>query len=145
MVDADNLRRLPRPECLRLMAEADIGRIVFTAGALPAIQPVNYLLADNEVIYRTANGAKLAAATRNSVVAFEVDEIDPETHTGWSVVAIGPCHEITDPDQLAGLATQLPNPWATNHTGHTIAIEIEKITGRLITHPGGVTPDFYPA
>lgn len=145
MADADNLLRLPRPECLLLLAKADIGRIVFTDGALPAIQPVNYLLVDNEVIYRTANGAKLAAATRNSVVAFEVDEIDPETHTGWSVVLIGPCHEITDPDKLAGLPTRMPNPWATSHNGHTIAIAIEKITGRRITRTDGVTPDFYPA
>jgi nitroimidazol reductase NimA-like FMN-containing flavoprotein (pyridoxamine 5'-phosphate oxidase superfamily) len=145
MQETNNLLRLPRSECLRLLAKAEIGRIVFVEAALPAIQPVNYVLADDEVVYRTANGAKLAAATRNSVVAFEVDEIDPETHTGWSVVGVGRCYEVTDPDRLALLATRMPAPWATHHTGHTIAIEMTRLTGRRITHAGGVTPDFYGA
>lgn len=38
----------------------------------------------------------------------------------------------------------MPNPWATDHTGHTIAIEIAKITGRRITHTDGVTPGLLP-
>jgi hypothetical protein len=42
---------------------------VFVDAAMPAVQPANYLLDDRENIFRTANGAKLAAALRESVVA----------------------------------------------------------------------------
>ena len=51
--------------------------MVFTAGALPAVHPVIYLLDDEEVIFRTAAGSKLAAATRHQIVGFQADEIDP--------------------------------------------------------------------
>lgn len=145
MPESTNLLPLSRAECLRLMADVDIGRVVFVNGAMPAIQPVNYLLVDNEVIYRTANGAKLATATRRSIVAFEIDDIDTQTRTGWSVVGIGPCYEVTDQDRLALLADRMPDPWVTDHTGHTIAIELERLTGRRITLAEGISPDFYTA
>ena len=37
--------------------------------ARPTAQPVNYVLHAGEIIFRTANGSKLVAATRNAVVA----------------------------------------------------------------------------
>ena len=140
-----NLRDLTSTECLRLLAAAEVGRVVYVDRAMPAIQPVNYTLVDNEVIYRTANGAKLAAATRNTVVAFEIDEIDACTRTGWSVVVIGRCHEVTDPNEITRLATRMPSPWVTNHTAHTIAINIERLSGRRITLSEGLTPDLFGA
>jgi hypothetical protein len=47
---------------------------------MPAAQPVNYLLDDQEVLFRTGGGGKLAAATRRAVVAFQADQID----SGWA-------------------------------------------------------------
>src|SRR5688572_28969074 len=38
------LTALEPPECLRLLGAVALGRIVFTAGGLPAIRPVNHLL-----------------------------------------------------------------------------------------------------
>ena len=56
--------------------------MVFTEGALPAAHPVTYLLDDEEVIFRTGAGSKLAAAARHHIVGFQADEIDPYTRTG---------------------------------------------------------------
>ena len=80
---------LKRVECFRLLASGRIGRVVFTDAALPAVQPVAYFLDDEEVVFRTRNGSKLAAATRHAIVGFEVDEFDLQARTGWSVLGIG--------------------------------------------------------
>lgn len=123
---------LDRAECLRLLGKSAIGRVVFTESALPAAQPVNFLLDDEEVVFRTANGSKLAAATRHHVVAFETDHIDERTRTGWSVLGVGEAYEVVDPVRLAELAERLPPPWVPEHDQHTISIPLQRLTGRRI-------------
>jgi nitroimidazol reductase NimA-like FMN-containing flavoprotein (pyridoxamine 5'-phosphate oxidase superfamily) len=126
------LTELDRTECLRLLGAAAVGRIVFTEGALPAIRPVNFLLDGDEIVFRTATGSALAAATRHAVVAFEVDEIDAGTHTGWSVVIIGQAYEINDIDRLVRLADPHNASWAPYRTAHTIAVPIHHVSGRRL-------------
>ncbi|TQM36914.1 pyridoxamine 5'-phosphate oxidase family protein [Pseudonocardia cypriaca] len=126
------LVELDEAECLRLLTKSEIGRVVFTDAALPAAQPVTYLLDGEEVVFRTAGGSKLAAATRGAVVAFQVDEIDPRTRTGWAVLGIGEAYEVLVPDRLADLATRMPQPWAPNRTAHTIAVPLQRLTGRRL-------------
>lgn len=127
--------RLDRHECLCLLAKIAIGRVVFTEAALPAAQPVNYLLDGEEVLFRAGAGSKLAAGTRHAVVAFEVDEIDARTQTGWSVLGVGEAYEVLDPARLAELADRMPAPWTADRTGHTISIPLQRLTGRrLVLH-----------
>jgi uncharacterized protein len=126
------LSDLRREECLRLLAGTVVGRVVFTEGALPAAHPVTYLLDGEEIVFCTANGGKLAAATLRHVVAFEVDEIDVPTRTGWSVLGVGQAYEVTDPVRLATLADHLPMSWAPIRSGHTVAIPLQRLTGRRL-------------
>ena len=135
-IAATELGELDRGECLRLLGKSTIGRVVFTEGALPAAHPVTYLLDDEEVIFRTAAGGKLAAASRHHVVGFQADEIDPRTHTGWSVLGVGQAYEVVTPTRLAELAAHQPAPWIPYRTGHTIAIPLQRLTGRRL-HPTG--------
>lgn len=126
------LIELNQAECLRLLAQCEIGRVVFTDAALPAAQPVTYRLDGEEIVFRTGGGGKLAAATRNSVVAFQVDRIEPTTRTGWTVLAVGHAYEVTVPERLAELAERMPTPWAPNRNAHTIAIPLQRLTGRRL-------------
>jgi nitroimidazol reductase NimA-like FMN-containing flavoprotein (pyridoxamine 5'-phosphate oxidase superfamily) len=126
------LVELDEAECLRLLARSEIGRIVFTDAALPAAQPVTYMLDGEEVIFRTGGGSKLAAAARGAVVAFQVDEIDPSTRTGWTVLGVGAAYEVLVPRRLAELAERMPDPWAPNRTTHTIAVPLQRLTGRRL-------------
>jgi nitroimidazol reductase NimA-like FMN-containing flavoprotein (pyridoxamine 5'-phosphate oxidase superfamily) len=112
------LVELDRGTSLRLLATSAIGRVIFTDGALPAAQPVSYLLDHEEIIFRTANGSKLAAATRNAIVAFEVDEIDSVNRSGWSVLGVGHAYEGTDPQRLADLADSPPSVGAWSASAH---------------------------
>ena len=90
--------------------------------AREAGRPVAYLLDGEEAVFCTAGGGKLAAATLNHVVAFEVDEIDVANRTGWSVLGVGEAYEVTDPPRLADLAAHMPHPWTAIRDGHTVAI-----------------------
>jgi nitroimidazol reductase NimA-like FMN-containing flavoprotein (pyridoxamine 5'-phosphate oxidase superfamily) len=126
------LVELDKAECLRLLAGREIGRVVFTDAALPAAQPVTYLLDDEEIVFRTNGGGKLAAATRNAVVAFQVDRIDTDTRAGWTVLGVGQAYEVVVPDRLAELAERMPAPWEPNRIAHTIAIPLQRLSGRRL-------------
>ena len=99
-VDRNGLEVLDRAACLRLLEQTTLGRVAVTVGALPAVLPVNYRLVDGRIVFRTSEGSKLDAATRNAVVAFEVDEMEPVGHTGWSVMVTGLTREVTDAPEL---------------------------------------------
>ena len=126
------LVELTRSECLSLLADGVIGRVIFTDHALPTVQPVNYLLDGEEIIFRTANGSKLAAATRNAVVAFQLDEFDMTARSGWTVLGVGEAYEVVNPARLAELADLQPDPWVREHDAHTLSIPLTIITGRRI-------------
>lgn len=140
-MDDSGLQVLSKGECLELLSSADIGRIVFTDRALPAVQPVNFCLADGHIVIRTNVGSKLAAATRRAVVAFEVDEFDPATRTGWSVTAVGQARAVQDEVERARLAELPLQPWAPGDRNHYIVVQIAQLSGRRITAeaPDGAT------
>jgi len=126
------LNELGRSECFRLLAGGVIVRVAFTDAALPAVQPVSYHLDGEEIVFRTRNGSKLAAATRHAVVGFEVDEFDVPARAGWSVLSIGEAYEVVDPARLAAVARDFPDPWVRDHDAHTISIPLQVVTGRRI-------------
>ncbi|HEX4905274.1 MAG TPA: pyridoxamine 5'-phosphate oxidase family protein, partial [Acidimicrobiales bacterium] len=65
-IDRNGLEVLDRDECLRLLAQATLGRVGVTIGALPCVVPVNYRIVGDEVVIRTGAGTKLDAATKNA-------------------------------------------------------------------------------
>ncbi|GAA4631855.1 pyridoxamine 5'-phosphate oxidase family protein [Actinoallomurus vinaceus] len=132
MYDSGGLEILSEEECRRLITAAPLGRIVFTDRALPAIQPVNFVISRGEVIIRTSSGSKLAAAARNAVVAFEVDEFDPSVHTGWSVVIVGHARVLSENGELTHVRSLPLRTWAPADHDYYIAIRPELISGRRL-------------
>src|SRR6478609_12113097 len=53
-------KEIDRAVCLELLGTGEIGRVVYTEGAMPAAHPVNYLLDGEEVVFRIGEGVKLA-------------------------------------------------------------------------------------
>ncbi|MGH3267662.1 MAG: pyridoxamine 5'-phosphate oxidase family protein [Trebonia sp.] len=130
----DGLEELPAAECLRLMATVPVGRIAYTRQAMPAVEPVNFTLDDGTVVFRTARGGKLAAATLRAVVAFQADDLDPVTRSGWSVTVVGLAQEVTEPAEVARLGRLDLETWAPGTRDHIIRITPEVVTGRRL-HP----------
>lgn len=133
--DSGGLEVLDLQECLSLLAAAPLGRIVFTHSALPAVQPVNFLLHGGDVIIRTSPGSKLAAAARQAIVAFEVDDYDPVKKTGWSVVVVGRARHVTEPEELAAMHELPLEAWAPGRRDQFLRIVPEIVTGRRIPEP----------
>ena len=134
--DGSALQLLSRDDCLTLMASVPVGRIVYTRRALPAVELVNFVRDEGDIVIRTDRSGKLAAATRGAVVAFEADQLDPAGHTGWSVTAVGPSSEVTDPVELARLRTMGLRSWAPGERDHFIRISPVMLNGRRL-YAGG--------
>src|SRR5262245_54500863 len=126
---------LSRAESLALMGSVPVGRIVFTVRALPAVQPMNFVIDNGGIVIRTSPGTKLAATLRNGVVAFETDEIDSARSTGWSVTVVGRIQEITDPFEIERLDAAL-TAWAPGEREQFLKITPEVVAGRRLTAPG---------
>lgn len=131
-VDRNGLQVLDRDECLELLATATIGRIGITSNALPVVLPVNFALIGDYIVIRTGRGTKLDAATRNAVVAFEVDDIDPADQSGWSVLVTGVARELTSQEEVAEVRTTRPARWAPGPDGRYIALSADIVSGRRI-------------
>jgi uncharacterized protein len=129
------LWELNEEECRELLGTAVIGRLAFTEGALPAIQPVHFSLLGDNVVIPTRPGSKVAAAVANAVVAFEADDFDPLTKTGWSVTVVGPSRLLTDPHEIEDLEALGLRPWA--HTPHRryIVVRTRIWHGRRLAAP----------
>jgi uncharacterized protein len=130
--DGDALDILSESECRDLLGDESVGRVGVTIAALPVILPVNYGWIDGEIMFRTAEGTKLRAAVGRSVIAFEVDSYDSETHTGWSVLAVGRAREVTDPDEVAAAEHVGLAPWANGNRHRWVKMRPEFISGRRI-------------
>lgn len=139
MRDAVGLEILTRDECLRLLTKAPVGRIAVTERGLPVIHPVNYVLDGDHIVFRTSAANKLAAATRDAIVAFEVDEFDAQRHTGWSVMVTGRASAVTDADKLNRLRDLPLTSWAPNRPQHFVEISLDIVTGRRVPVPDGLS------
>ena len=133
--DPAGLETLGRSDCYTLLRTVPIGRIVFTEAALPAIQPVNFVLDGDDVIIRTGMGSKLAAATRSAVVAFEADQYDEDALAGWSVVLVGRAEAVTNDAERRRLAGLGLTPWALGDRPHYIRVRPEIVRGRRTRRP----------
>ena len=132
MVFTDGLEVLSEDQCRRLLSQADVGRLAITVSALPAIFPVNYAVLDGDIVFLTGEGTKLRAAVDEAVVAFEIDDIDPETKTGWSVLVVGMARELQEDGALARVAALGLVPWAPGDRHHVVRLQSEIVTGRRI-------------
>lgn len=131
--DTAGLEVLSPDESLKLLTSVPVGRVAFTDRALPAIQPVNFVVDDEAIVFRTGAGSKLAAATREAVVAFQADMFDSDAQTGWSVMAVGRASRVTDDTEIARLSLLPLRPWAPGTRDHFVRIDLATISGRRIS------------
>jgi len=124
---------LTEAESWQLLESVSLGRIVFTERAMPAIRPVNHLVDNRTIIVRSHLGSSIVGhAAEGAVVGYEADDLDPDRHTGWSVIATGMARLVRDPAAIASYE-QLLEPWVEGQMDYVIAVKPEIITGlRLV-------------
>jgi len=133
--DRNGLEILGRDACRELLGTQLLGRIGVTVNALPVVLPVNYQLFDGELIIQTERDTRLADATHNTVVAFEVDHVDADGPGSWSVAITGIANEVTDPDVIAQLRCLPFTRWVRNDNDRYIAISLDLMSGRRLNPP----------
>jgi hypothetical protein len=126
--DRDGLEVLDRAECLRLLGTATIGRVGVTVGALPVVLPVRFQLQGDAIVFVAAVGTTLEGASRNAVVAFEADDVDPESCAGWSVTGTGLARDASVAD-LVGLADSALPRWAALTDQRLVVLTTELLSG----------------
>jgi nitroimidazol reductase NimA-like FMN-containing flavoprotein (pyridoxamine 5'-phosphate oxidase superfamily) len=119
---------LDEHQCWELLRSQEVGRLAVAIANRPDIFPINYVVDHASVVFRTAEGTKLASAVLGESVAFEIDgEADGEA---WSVVVKGPALEIERMYELFD-ALELPlYPWHAAPKHRFVRILPERVTGR---------------
>jgi nitroimidazol reductase NimA-like FMN-containing flavoprotein (pyridoxamine 5'-phosphate oxidase superfamily) len=121
---------LTSDDCLALLRTQVVGRLAVSIANHPDIFPINYIVDRGRVVFRTAEGTKLAGAVLGRGVAFEVDGYDERSGEAWSVVVKGRAVEIERMQDLFD-ALDLPLfPWHAAPKHRFVRIEPTEITGR---------------
>jgi len=124
--------RLDRGESLRLLASVPVGRLIFTVNALPAVRLMNFALAGGLIVVRTAADTTVARQVNGAVVAFEADDLDAATSSGWSVMVTGRATLISDPGLIARYQKVPLVAWAPGERDQYVTITTELVEGRRV-------------
>ena len=128
------LEDLSPDECFRLLAAGRVGRLVYHDDLGPLAVPVNYAMAEHDIVVRVEGGAK-RAAMQQPMLAFEVDHIDEDQKFGWSVLVRGVGAEV-DPERVPALLRAMdghfPRPWAVGIHNVWLQIVPHTVTGRRL-------------
>jgi len=130
------MQELTRDVCWELLAATDVGRLAVGIGDRPDIFPVNFVVDDRSIVFRTAEGTKLAAAVLGRAIAFEVDGYDADTGEAWSVVVKGPAIELGSMAELFAVEDLPLFPWHTSPKPRYVRIRPEGVTGRRFAVDG---------
>lgn len=129
---------IDRDGCMRLLRASEFGRLALAISGAPEIFPVNYRLVDDQIIIRSADGAKVRAVGHTKA-CFEIDGTDLANCTGWSVVVKGRLEELDrfDAHGLERAEAAGVEPWAGGERPHVLCVHIEQLSGRRVgTIPG---------
>src|ERR1700691_6079401 len=111
-IDQRGSEILPVPECLRLLAlvakEDHIGWLAVIEGESPLVTPLNFTFHDHGVLIRIGPG-RLSELVPGSLVAFEVDRLEPDRGVAWSVLVRGLASAVSPGDPSE--ADAAPQPW----------------------------------
>jgi nitroimidazol reductase NimA-like FMN-containing flavoprotein (pyridoxamine 5'-phosphate oxidase superfamily) len=126
--DRHGLEVLGVDESLELLDSVPCGRLAYVDAGVPVIVPVNHGVDGTVLVVRSLDGGKLGAAIFEKPVAFEADDLDAATRTGWSVVVRGRA-EVLD----GGVAERVDS-WAVGDGASVTWIRVvpDEIGGRRL-------------
>jgi uncharacterized protein len=129
---------LGEDECWYLLASRTLGRLVTVEAGQPEIFPVNFVVQQRTVLFRTAEGRKLLSSVMTDRVAFEADDHDLEE--GWSVVVKGRAEPMSDSADLDKAHRAQLLTWTPGAKEHYVRIVAAEITGRRFRF--GTEPEY---
>ena len=129
------LEELSESECWTLLRTVDIGRLAApTARGGVEIFPVNHVVDQGSIVFRTAMGTKLTAALDAREIAFEADNAassyDQQHDDPWSVVVHGTANLISLDTQLFDTFELAVHPWHLSNKPYFVRLVPTVVSGR---------------
>jgi uncharacterized protein len=118
--------------CADHLARSAIGRLGVVVGGKPEVFPVCYVYADGRVFFPTNEGTKMHSALEWPWVAFEIDGMEADRSSAWSVMISGQAQEVTDTAQIERVAAMQTVAFRSHGSVRWIEIVPLKVTGRQI-------------
>jgi nitroimidazol reductase NimA-like FMN-containing flavoprotein (pyridoxamine 5'-phosphate oxidase superfamily) len=133
-----HMEQLDEAECLRLISPGGIGRLAYTGRHGLTVFPVNYVLLEGTIVFRTTHDNPTDEDLRTGIedaeykVAFEIDEVDAAAKAGWSVLVQGSAHHVSSDAEHASVLEAGVEPWPGGVRDHFLRIIPTRITGRRL-------------
>jgi uncharacterized protein len=120
-------------ECRSLLNGGVVGRVAMATPVGPRIVPVSYAVHGEAIVFRTAPYSELSTYGWNAELAFEIDDLDYESYSGWSVQAVGRAHVVDDPSEVQAIRRAWdPRPWAAGLRNLYVKLAWRELTGLRI-------------
>ena len=116
--------------CFDLLRRTEVGHFAVVIADHPEIFPVNFVVDHGSVLFRTAEGTKLAAVAFGGNVAFQADGYDVESGEAWSVVVKGRATEVRNVQERLAAAALPLFPWQAAPKPRFVRIVPVEVTGR---------------
>jgi nitroimidazol reductase NimA-like FMN-containing flavoprotein (pyridoxamine 5'-phosphate oxidase superfamily) len=126
-----HLQELSEPECLELLRSKRVGRVAYGDDQGIAVVPVNYVVHQGSIWFRTSPHTTVGQHVRARTVAFEVDDIDEGSRAGWSVLVRG-SGALREPEDLPEPSAERPVPWPKGTRWMYVSIAPRSISGRRL-------------
>ena len=136
---ADQVIVLTEEQCWEHLRGHELGRLVTHVGDVIDIFPVNYIVDEQSLLFRTAEGSKLFEIMIRSDVLFEVD--DHTDTEAWSVVVRGRAAPLETSAEVERADTLGLKPWIPTLKYVYVRISPESLTGRAFNR--APEPDRY--
>ena len=134
-MDHEPLEELSESECWTLLRTVDVGRLAAPSrrGGID-IFPVNHLVDQGSIVFRTAAGTKVTNAVEAPEIAFEADNAacsyDEQRDDPWSVVVHGVAELITIQTDLFDSFELIVRPWHVSNKPYFIRLVPTSVSGR---------------
>jgi nitroimidazol reductase NimA-like FMN-containing flavoprotein (pyridoxamine 5'-phosphate oxidase superfamily) len=114
-------------QCWALLASEELGHFATSVDDVVDIFPINYVVHDETILFKTGPGSKLENLTANHTVAFEADGRIGEAQ--WSVVVHGSAERLAGDPDIEGSGLLEFTSWMPGDKWNYVRISPSKVTG----------------
>jgi nitroimidazol reductase NimA-like FMN-containing flavoprotein (pyridoxamine 5'-phosphate oxidase superfamily) len=132
------LERLSEAECMELLANAGMGRVVYTSRYGPTALPVMCKIDGGSIVLGTWDPVLFDEDLRTGIahaeyqVAVEADQFDLEAREGWVVLVRGAAHHLDTEAERASIMGAGLEPWIDEVPAHFIRVNPTVIWGNRV-------------
>jgi nitroimidazol reductase NimA-like FMN-containing flavoprotein (pyridoxamine 5'-phosphate oxidase superfamily) len=126
--------RLSEAECMELLANGGIGRLVYNSRYGPTALPVVYKIDEGSIVLGTWDPVidedlRTGIANAEYHVAVEADQINLEAREGWVVLVHGAAHHLDTEAERASFIDAGLEPWIEGVPAHFIRVNPTAVWG----------------